>query len=54
MREGPLGTLKLHLVAKVLFWRFTTGPDLLNRGLFSKPLCLAGMSRNVTKTGQHG
>ena len=54
MGEGPLHLLKLHFVAKVQFWRFTTGPDLLNRGLFLKLLCLARMARNVTKTGQHG
>ena len=54
MGEGHLGPLKLHLVSKVQFWRFTTGPDLSNRALFSKPLCLARMSRNVTKTGQNG
>ena len=36
MGEGPLDLLKLHLVAKVQFWRITTGPDLSNRGLFFK------------------
>ena len=36
MSEGPLDLLKLHLVAKVQFWQFTTGPNLLNRGLFFK------------------
>ena len=36
MGEGPLGTLNLHMVAKVQFWRFTTSPDLSNRGLFFK------------------
>ena len=36
MGEGPLGPLKLHLVAKVQFCRFTTGPDLSKRGLFLK------------------
>ena len=51
MGEGPLGTLKLHLVAKVQFWRFTTGPDLLNRGLFFK----ADLpSLNVEKCDQNG
>ena len=54
MGEGPLHLLKLHLVAKVQFWQFTTGPDLWNRGLFSKLLCLARMARNVTKAGQNG
>ena len=36
MGEGPLGPLKLHLVAKVQFCRFTTGPDLSKRALFLK------------------
>ena len=36
MVEGPLGSLKLHLVAQVQFWRFTTGPDLSNRVFFFK------------------
>ena len=50
MGEGPLGTLKLHLVAKVQVWRFTTGPDLSNRGLFFKA-ALPG--RNVEKCDQN-
>ena len=54
MVEGRLGSLKLHLVAKGQIWRFTTGTDLSNRGLFLKAACLAKMSRNVTKAGQHG
>ena len=41
MVEGPLGPLKLHLVAKVQISRFATGPDLWNRGLFFK----AGLPR---------
>ena len=49
--EGPLGSLKLHLVAKVQFWRFTTGPDLSNRGLFFKA---ALTSPNVQKSDQDG
>ena len=36
MVEGPLGPLKLHLVAKVQIQLFTTGPNLWNRGLFFK------------------
>ena len=36
MGKGPLGLLKLHLIAKVQFCRFTTGPDLSNRGVFFK------------------
>ena len=41
--------LKLHLVAKVQVKRFTTGPDLSNRGLFFKtPL----PSPNVDKCDQ--
>ena len=54
MVEGSLRPLKLHLVAKVQIKRFTTGPDLSNEAFFSKLLCLARMSRNVTKAGQHG
>ena len=41
-------------MAKVQFWRFSTGPDLLRRRLFSRLLCLARILRNVTKMGQHG
>ena len=51
MREGPLGMLKLHLVAKVQFCSFTTGPDLSNRGLFFKA---ALPSSNVEKCDQNG
>ena len=66
MGKGLLGLLKLHLIAKVQFCRFTTGPDLSNRGVFFKAalpspdvkkcelLCLVPMLRNVTKMGQHG
>ena len=36
MGEVPVDPLKLHLVAKVQFWRFTTGPDLSEIGLFFK------------------
>ena len=51
MVEGPLGPLKLHLVAKVQFWLFTSGPDLSNRGLFFKT---ALPSPNVEKCDQDG
>ena len=51
MGEGPLGPLKLHLVAKVQIWRFTTGSDLSNRGLFFKA---ALPSPNVEKCDQGG
>ena len=51
MGEGPLGPLNLHLVAKVQFWRFTTGPDLSNRGLFFK---VALPSPNGEKCDQDG
>ena len=51
MGEGPLDLLKLHLVAKVQFWRFTTGPDLSNRGLFFK---VALPSSNAEKCDQGG
>ena len=50
MREGPLGTLKLHLVAKVQFCLFKTGPDLWNRGLFFKA---ALPSPNVAKCDEN-
>ena len=55
MGKGPSGSLKLHLVAKVKFWRFTTGPDLSNRGRFFKT-ALPGpiVEIVVNKTGQHG
>ena len=36
MGKGPLGLLKLHLIAKVEFCRFTTGPGLSNISVFSK------------------
>ena len=49
MVEGSLGSLKLHLVAKVQFWRFMTGPDLSDRGLFFKA---ALPSPNVEKCDQ--
>ena len=51
MVEGPLGPLKLHLVAKVQIWRFMTGLDLSNRGLFFKA---ALPSQNVEKCDQGG
>ena len=51
MFEGPLGLLKLHLVAKVQFWLFTSGPELSNRGLFFKA---ALPSPNVDKCDQDG
>ena len=51
MGEGPLDALKLHLVAKVQFLRFTTGPDLSDRGLFFKA---ALPSPNVEKCDQDG
>ena len=51
MGQGRLGFLKLPLAAKVQFWRFTTGRE---EAFFSKLLCLALISRNVTKMGQHG
>ena len=51
MGKGPLGLLKLHLIAKVQFCRFTTGPDLSNRGLFFKA---ALPSPDVAKCDQNG
>ena len=51
MDEGPVDLLKLHLVAKVQFWRFKTGPDLSNRGLFLK---VALPSPNGEKCDQEG
>ena len=51
MGEGPLGPLKLHLVAKVQFCRFTTGSDLSNRVLFFKA---ALPSPNIEKCDQDG
>ena len=51
MGEGPLDLLKLHLVAKVQFWEFTTGPDLSNGGLFFK---VALPSPNGEKCDQDG
>ena len=51
MGEGPLDLLKLHLGAKVQFWRLTTGPDLSNRGLFFK---VALPSPNDKKCDQDG
>ena len=47
--EGPLDLLKMHLVAKVQFCRFTTGPDLSEIGLFFKA---ALPSPNVKKCDQ--
>ena len=51
MGKGPLGPLKLHLVARVQFRRFTTGLDLSNRGLFFKA---ALPSPDVEKCDQNG
>ena len=51
MGKGPLDPLKLHLVAKAQFWRFTTGPDVSNRGRFFKA---ALPSLNVEKCDQNG
>ena len=51
MGEGPLDPLKLHLVAKVQFWRFMTGPALSDRGIFFKA---ALPSPNVEKCDQEG
>ena len=51
MGQGPLGLPKLPSVAIVSFWRFTTCRE---EAFFSKLLCLARISRNVTKMGQHG
>ena len=51
MVEGPLGLLKLQLVPKVQVWRFTSGPDLSNKGLFFKT---ALPSPNGDKCDQDG
>ena len=51
MGKGHLGPLKLHLVAKVHFSRFTIGPDLLNRSRIFKA---ALPSPNVEKCDQNG
>ena len=51
MGKGPLGLLKLHLIAKVQFCQFTTGPDLSNRGVFFKA---ALPSPDVEKCDQDG
>ena len=51
MGEGTLGPLKLHLVAKVQFSQFTTGPSLSKRGLFFKA---ALPSPNDEKCDQKG
>ena len=51
MGEGPLDLLKLHLVAKVQFWRLTKVPDLSNGGLFFK---VALPSPNGEKCDQGG
>ena len=50
MGKGPLGPLKLHLVAKVQFGRFTTGPDMSNRGRLLKAFL---PSPNVEKCDQN-
>ena len=54
MGKGLLGLLKLHLIAKVQFCRFTTGPDLSNRGLFFKTALPSPDVETCVKTGQHG
>ena len=51
MGKGPLGLLKLHLIAKVQFWRLTTGQDLSNRGVFFNA---ALPSPDVEKCDQDG
>ena len=51
MGKGLLGLLKLHLIAKVQFCQFTTGPDLSNRGVFFKA---ALPSPDVEKRDQDG
>ena len=51
MGEGPLDLLKLHLVAKIQFWEFATGPDLSNGDLFLK---VALPSPNGEKCDQDG
>ena len=51
MGKGPLGLLKLHLIAKAQFCRFMTGPDLSNRGVFFKA---ALPSPDVEKCDQDG
>ena len=52
MGKGPLGLLKLHLIAKVQFCRFTTGPDLSNRGVFFKAALPSPDVEKLTKMGQ--
>ena len=54
MGEGPLGTLKLYLVAKVHYWRFTTGPDLSNRDLFFKAALPIPNVEKCDKNGSAG
>ena len=51
MGKGLLGLLKLHLIAKVQFCCFMTGPDLSNRGVFFKA---ALPSPDVEKCDQDG
>ena len=51
MAQGAVGPPKLHLVALFQFWRFATGSDLSNRGLFFKA---ALPSQNVEKCDQSG
>ena len=46
MGEGPLDLLKVHLVAKVQFWRFMTGPGLFFKAALPNP--------NVEKCDQDG
>ena len=49
MGKGLLGLLKLHLIAKVQFCRFTTGPDLSNRGVFFKAALPSPDVKKLTK-----
>ena len=51
MGKGPLGLLKLHLITKVQFCRFMTGPYLSNRGVFFKA---ALPSPDVEECDQNG
>ena len=51
MAQGHVGLPKLHLVAHLQFWRFATGPDPSNRGLFFKA---ALSSPNIEKCDRSG
>ena len=37
MSHGPLGSLKVYLVAKVQFWHFLTDPDLRKEAFYFRP-----------------